>query len=53
MTIDAIEAFLADYPPEMQTISQQLRTLVTNALPQAQEVLYASQNHIGYSFSGK
>lgn len=48
-----ISTFLGAYPPDMQAISQYLRGLVTASLPDAQEVLYADQNHIGYSFTGK
>jgi hypothetical protein len=49
---DAIEAFLASYPPEMQAISRALRAMVTETMPpQAREVLYASHNHFAYSFS--
>lgn len=46
---DPIDAFLANYPPAMQAISQELRSLVKKAMPQANEVLYAHYNHIGYS----
>ncbi len=48
---DPIEAFFAGYPPEVQTISRTLRTMVQNAMPQANEILVANQNHIAYSFS--
>ena len=51
--IDPIEAFLADYPPEVQEISRILRRMVNSTMPQAHEVLFASQNHIGYSFSSE
>ncbi len=51
--MDAIDEFLANYPPEMQAVSRLLRAMVNRAMPQAQEVLYASQNHFAYSFTGK
>jgi hypothetical protein len=50
---DAIDEFLVRYTPEMQAISQRLRAIVMEAMPEGQEVLYADQNHIGYSFTGK
>src|SRR5437899_1085436 len=47
---DPIEEFFAGYPPDVQAISQKLRAMVKSAMPpQANEVLFASQNHIGYS----
>ena len=49
---DPFDEFFARYPPEMQAISRKLRAMVKGAMPRAQEVLYARQNHIGYSFSG-
>ena len=48
---DSIEAFFASYPPEVQSISRTLRAMVQNAMPQANELLFAKQNHIAYSFS--
>ncbi len=51
--MDAVEQFLAKYPPEMQAITNQLRALVTTLNPQAQEVWYARENHFGYSTTGK
>lgn len=50
---DSYDEFLANYPPEMQAISQRLRTMLKDARPDGQEVLYAKDNHIGYSFTGK
>jgi|SRR5579884_277184 len=50
---DAVDAFLAGYPPAMRAITHELRALVLGAAPAAQEVLYASQNHFGYSLTGK
>jgi len=52
--VDPIEQFLAGYPPDMQAISRRLRAMVKNSMPQqAKEVLFASQNHIGYSLSSE
>ena len=48
---DPIEAFFAGYPPEVQSISRILRAMVQNAMPLANEILFAKQNHIAYSFS--
>ena len=48
---DPVEAFFAGYPPAVQAISRTLRTMVQNAMPQVNEILVASQNHIAYSFS--
>ena len=49
---DPIEEFFALYPPDVQAISRKLRAMVKSAMPpQANEVLFASQNHIGYSFT--
>ena len=50
---DLFADFLGSYPPDMQGISQSLRVLVKSALPDSQEILYADQNHIGYSFTGR
>jgi hypothetical protein len=49
MMSDPIADFLSNYPNDRQAISQYLRTMVTGAMPHANEILYASQNHIGYS----
>ena len=48
---DPIEAFFAGYPPEVQSISHILRAMVQDTMPQANELLFARQNHIAYSFS--
>lgn len=48
---DPIEAFFAGYPPQVQSISRLLRAMVLNTMPQANEILFAKQNHIAYSFS--
>jgi hypothetical protein len=48
---DPIEAFFAGYPPEVQSISRTLRAMVQDAMSQANEILFARQNHIAYSFS--
>ena len=49
---DSYGEFLANYPPDIQAISQRLRTMLKDARPDGQEVLYAKDNHIGYSFTG-
>lgn len=46
---DPIEDFFACYPPEVQAISRTLRAMVRAGMPQALELLHASQNHVGYS----
>jgi len=51
MMIDPIEEFFAGYSPDVQAISRKLRAMVKSAMPQANEILFASHNHIGYSFS--
>src|SRR5579859_3422382 len=48
---DPIEAFFSNYPPEIQAISRKLRAMVQRAMPKANEVLYAKDNHVGYSSS--
>jgi hypothetical protein len=45
-----VEDFLAKYPPEIQAITRRLRELVGT---RGTEVLYAKENHFGYSFTGK
>jgi hypothetical protein len=49
--LDPIEAFFAGYPPEVQSISRTLRVMVQDTMPQANETLFAKENHIAYSFS--
>lgn len=49
--LDPIEAFFADYPPAVQAISRTLRAMVLSTMPQANEILFAKQNHIAYTFS--
>jgi hypothetical protein len=49
--LDPIEEFFARYPSDIQIISRKLRAMVTTAIPQANELLFASQNHVAYSFS--
>jgi hypothetical protein len=48
---DPIEQFLSTYPPEIQTISSELRAMVKSVMPQANEVLYVKHNHFAYSFT--
>ena len=49
--LDPIEAFLAGYGPDVQAISRTLRAMVKSAMPEANEILFASHNHIGYALS--
>jgi hypothetical protein len=51
--MDDFARFLANYSLDVQAITQELRTLVKNAMSQGQEVLYADRDHIGYSFTGR
>ena len=48
---DSMEEFLAGYPPEMQAVSRALRSMVRSAMPDAHEMLFASQNHFAYAFN--
>jgi hypothetical protein len=48
---DPIEEFFARYPDDVQVISRKLRAMVKGAMPGANELLFASQNHVAYSFS--
>src|SRR5438552_3699905 len=49
---DPIDQFFAGYPPEVQAISRKLRVMMNSAMPpEAREVLYATQNHVGYLWS--
>jgi len=41
--------FSGGYPPEIQTISRKLRAMVNRVMPKANEILYAKDNHVGYS----
>ena len=50
---DPIDTFFARYTPAVQGISRALREMVIHNMPGAKEVLYDSQNHIGYSITGK
>ena len=47
--LDPIEAFFAGYTPDVQAISRTLRAMVKSAMPEANEILFASHNHIGYA----
>ena len=49
--LDPIEAFFASYTPEVQAISRELRAMVKSGMPEANEVLFARHNHIGYLFT--
>jgi hypothetical protein len=46
---DPIETFLSTYPPHIQAISRTLRAIAQGAMPGANELLFASQNHFAYS----
>jgi hypothetical protein len=46
---DAVDDFFAGYPPEPRAISRKLRTMARRAMPGANEILFASQNHVAYS----
>ena len=46
-----IEDFILTYPPAIQAISRELRVMVQGALPHANELLFASQNHFSYSLN--
>ena len=48
---DPIEEFLAGYSPDMQAVSRTLRAMVKHAMPQANEVLFARDNHFAYGMS--
>jgi hypothetical protein len=43
-----VEALLADYPPPHQAIAEQLRVIVTNAVPEAIERVRTGWRLIGY-----
>jgi hypothetical protein len=45
---DAVEEFFARYAPDIQAVSQTLRTMVMSAMPEAIERLFASQDHVSY-----
>jgi hypothetical protein len=51
--MDANVEFLSRYPEEIQAIANALRTVVKGGARGVQEVLYARQQHWGYSFSGR
>jgi hypothetical protein len=50
---DPVETFFARYTLDVQNISRALRDMVLNQMPGVVEVLYDSQNHTGYSITGK
>ena len=50
--IDPIEAFLADYTPEVQDISRVLRAMVKSAMPQAHEVANLSRTCVDTTETG-
>jgi hypothetical protein len=49
-TNEEISAFLARYPAAIREMSEHLRRVMKQAMPEARETLYAGQNHIGYGF---
>jgi hypothetical protein len=49
--VDAVDEFFAKYPAEVQAISRILRAWVKAAMPGANELLLANQNHVAYSTS--
>ena len=48
---DSIDEFFGGYPAEVQIISKKLRATVNAEMPEANEILYAKENHVGYSFT--
>lgn len=48
-----ITVFLARYPTAIREVSEYLRRVMKQAMPQARETLYAGQNHLGYGFRGR
>ncbi|MCC6802848.1 MAG: DUF1801 domain-containing protein [Anaerolineae bacterium] len=48
---DPIDEFLDRYPPDIKAISLALRAQVNKVMPDADEILYASQNHVDYSLT--
>lgn len=49
--LDPFEAFFAGYTPDVRAISRELRAMVKGGMPEANEVLFARHNHIGYLFT--
>src|SRR5579863_9170731 len=49
--LDPYEAFFAGYTPDVQAISRELRAMVRGTIPEANEILFARHNHIGYLFT--
>lgn len=48
---DPIEEFLAGYLPEMQAVSRTLRSIARQAMPGADEMLFAKENHFAYALN--
>lgn len=48
---NAIDEFLARYPPQVQAVSREVCAIVRRAMPDAHETVFATQNHIGYGTS--
>ena len=49
---DAIEDFLAAYPPDVRDLAQRTRALVRATLPEAVEHLYPGWQAVGYGSGG-
>lgn len=47
----AMDDFLAGYPPPVQAVAREICAMVRRAMPGAHEIVYATQNHIGYGAS--
>ena len=50
---DEIEDFLKKYSPDVRECAQALRSVVTKALPEANEKLHVGWKSISYSLDGK
>jgi hypothetical protein len=51
--VSEVEAFLGRYPADVRAICQRLREVMRAAMPDAVETLFVSQNHLGYSVTGR
>jgi hypothetical protein len=49
---DDVEAFFKRYSPEVEELSRDSRTLITELLPNAKETVYAGWKVVWYSLSG-
>lgn len=48
---DSIDELLARYPEQVQAVSREVCAMVRRAMPGAHEIVYLTQNHIGYGTS--